>query len=365
MKKNNLILLTFYKFVSIPDLEEHILEHLTYTRDIGMKGRIYLGPEGISATLTGNSGQISAYKLYLASKPYYQDIPDIDSKATRVDDYYFDRMIVKYREEIVTLGYPVTPEEVQQYHQEMKIQEFKKIIDNRNTESESRYVILDMRNSYEYKLGHFKHAIPSGTVNFREMKNRMDEYKKRFTNKTVIMYCTGWIRCEKLAVMLNKHSLDNFYSLEWWVVKYINTYNDWNRLGNLYTFDGRVSTKVWDSKTHTTIGHCIYTDNLTDHIENCRYSLCNARIICKPSEYRKHLGFCSKSCSEHGKQNLRVKNASFDKRNYQKIREDIKQNPDALAQYQTIIWNYFHSRLKEISRKHLTSQKEEYIDCEC
>jgi UPF0176 protein len=55
MKKKNLILLTFYKFVSIPDIQNHIKEHLQFTTDIGLKGRIYIGEEGISATLTGNA----------------------------------------------------------------------------------------------------------------------------------------------------------------------------------------------------------------------------------------------------------------------------------------------------------------------
>ena len=55
MKKNNLILLTFYKFVDIPDIQDHIKEHLQFTTDVRLKGRIYIGEEGISATLTGNA----------------------------------------------------------------------------------------------------------------------------------------------------------------------------------------------------------------------------------------------------------------------------------------------------------------------
>jgi predicted sulfurtransferase len=53
--------------------------------------------------LTGNAGQIKAYRLYLQASKYFKDIPDIDIKATQVDDYYFDKMIVKYRKEIVAL----------------------------------------------------------------------------------------------------------------------------------------------------------------------------------------------------------------------------------------------------------------------
>lgn len=83
--------------------------------------------------------------------------------------------------------------------------------------------------------------------------------------------------------------MQNVYALDGGVVKYVNTHNDGNRLGNLYTFDGRVSTPVGDEKTHVTIGKCIYTDQPTDNYENCRYSPCNARIICDQKEYRKHM----------------------------------------------------------------------------
>ncbi len=95
-----------------------------------------------------------------------------------MDEYYFDRMIVKYRKEIVALNYPVTPAEVEKYKQEASIQQVKSIIDNRDTEIDfiighagndvkihgkpsEHVILLDMRNSYEYKLGHYKHAIPS------------------------------------------------------------------------------------------------------------------------------------------------------------------------------------------------------------
>lgn len=391
MKKLNLKLLTFYAFVDIPDIQNHIKEHLEYTHDIGIKGRIYIWEEGISATLTGNPWQISAYLLYLNSKSFYQNIPDIAIKSTKVDQYYFDRMIVKYRKEIVALEYPVSPKDVATFRQEASIEQVKHIIDNWehvwsfrlwvvwkeitiHGKPSEHVVLLDMRNSYEYKLGHYKYAIPSWTVNFREMHKLLEDYKIRFAGKYVIMYCTGGIRCEKLAVMLHKHWLDNFYSIDGGIVKYVNSFNDGNWLGNLYTFDGRVSTHVGDSKTHSAIGKCIYTDNLTDHIENCRYSPCNARIICKPSEYRKHLWFCSKECSERALHNFRVKNAKFDKWDYQRIRdgiEEVKKNQweDAKEaerkEYQQIVWNFYSSRLSDIGRKHLSSQKEEYIDCEC
>lgn len=130
MKKLLYTLLTFYTFVDIADPEKEVKDHLAFCKDIGLKGRIYIGEEGISATLTGNDGQIRAYKMYLNNNVYFKNIRDIDIKATRVDEYYFDRMIVKYRKEIVALGTTVTQAEIEQYHKEMSPEDFKKLIDS-------------------------------------------------------------------------------------------------------------------------------------------------------------------------------------------------------------------------------------------
>lgn len=226
--------------MDISNPRDIVREHGDFCKDIGLKGRIYIGEEGISATVTGNKGQCDAYKLYLQSTEYFKDIPDIDTKANRVDGHQFDKMICKYRKEIVALGRVVTEAEVKRANKEISIEQFKDILER---EDKNR-VILDMRNDYEWRLGHFKGSVPSGTVNFREVEAQMEEYKKKFKGKKVLMYCTGGIRCEKLSVMLEQKGFDNVYALEGGVVKYTNLINDGAWLGNLYTFDGRVSTHI-------------------------------------------------------------------------------------------------------------------------
>lgn len=153
--KPKFTLLTFYKFVDIPEnaLDKVAQEHIDMTRDLGLRGRVYIGTEGISSTITGNEGQCWAYRQFLEASPYFQDIPDIDIKATRVTGHEFARMSVKIRHEIVTMGAKVTAEEVQKFRKELTPEEFKKIIDE---DKSDEYLILDMRNDYEYRLGHFK-----------------------------------------------------------------------------------------------------------------------------------------------------------------------------------------------------------------
>lgn len=353
-------LLTFYHFVDIADPQSEVKTHSQFCHDIGLKGRIYIGEEGISATVSGTAGQLRAYRQYLAHSPYFAQIADIDEKASTVAGHAFDKMIVRYRQEIVTLGKTITAQQVKQSLQEISADEFKKVIDTNNDD----YVILDMRNSYEYKLGHFKNAIPAGTINFREMHDLITQYKEKLADKKVVMYCTGGIRCDKLSVLLNEEWLHNFYALNGGVVKYVHKHNDGNWLGNLYTFDGLVSTKVGDAATHTTIGRCIYTGLTTDHCENCRYSPCNARILCRRKQYKRFGGFCSTECFEKAKADGLVKNEDFDPMDYKELRSQVKTGKLLEKDFLTQVREHLDALVADTKFPCPTSQKEEIVDKE-
>jgi predicted sulfurtransferase len=112
------------------------------------------------------------------------------------------------------------------------------------------------------------------------------------------------------------------------VVKYVNTFNDGNWLGNLYTFDDRVSAFVGDKSTHTTIGVCLHSDKYTDNCENCRNTECNARLIVDKKEHEKHMGFCSEECFKQSLKTLLIKDVDWDalqikKEKLKKKNEDI------------------------------------------
>ncbi|MCP4522606.1 MAG: hypothetical protein GY828_00115 [Candidatus Gracilibacteria bacterium] len=356
--KENYTLITFYKFVDVTDPKKEVEDHLLFCRDIGMKGRVYIGTEGISSTVTCNEGQLAAYKLYLANHELFNNPDDFDIKATKVDSHKFPRMAVKHRDEIVALGKKYSKNEIEEAGNRMSIEDFKDLVDNGNPDE---YIILDMRNNHEYKLGHFKNAIPANTMNFRELENEIEDYKKQFGDKKVISYCTGGIRCEKSTVMLQKAGLKNTYQLDGGVVKYINTYNDGNWEGNLYVFDDRVSDFVGDENTHTTIGECNYTGEKTDNCENCRYSHCNARLIADKKEYKKHFGFCSQECADKAIDSGHVKHADFDTMKYKMERSKIKSHPELEDTIMGKIKTHLKNNLEGVTFNHKNSQKEDCI----
>ena len=356
--KESFTLLTFYKFVNVENPEKEVEDHYMFCNDIGMKGRIYIGKEWISSTVTCNAWQLKAYKMYLDNHELFNNPDDLDIKASQVDSHKFPKMTVKVRDEIVALWKVYSKEEIEEAGNRMGIEEFKDLMENGNPDD---YVILDMRNNHEYKLGHFKWAVPANTMNFRELDGVIEDYKNQFGNKKVISYCTGGIRCEKSTVMLQKAGLENTYQLDGGVVKYINTYNDGNWLGNLYVFDDRVSDYVGDENTHTTIGECIYSAKKTDNCENCRYSHCNARIIADPEEYKNHFGFCSRECADIAIKTGHVKHIDFDRMEYKMERAKIKQKPELEEKVMWKIKDHLEKNLEGVEFNHATSQKEEFV----
>ena len=73
-------------------------------------------------------------------------------------------------------------------------------------------VIIDVRNAYESAIGHFQPPPGGATLIDPKMRNSHEfpkwlnapETKAKLHGKTVMMYCTGGIRCERATALLNQ-----------------------------------------------------------------------------------------------------------------------------------------------------------------
>jgi len=342
-------LLTFYKFVDVDNPKREVKHLKRFCGDIGMRGRIYIGEEGINAQCTVSFGQKQALLWYLEHHELFNNIGDIEEKSSDVDGHKFPKMIVRYKKEIVALGEIYKKSEIDKAKFKASPDELKSLIDGENPE---KYLIIDMRNDYEYRLGHFKNARPAGTMSFRETEAFIEDYRRRAGDNPVYMYCTGGIRCEKLAVMLERSGMDGVKQLDGGVIKYVNKFNDGNWLGNLYTFDDRVSVRVGDEQTHTTIGLCHYSGEPTDEIHNCRYGMCNRQIIALPKEYRRFMGFCSEFCAENAALDLNVRDVNFDKFDYKALRILVKNEERTFEEAQKTVSDHLERELGRVQFNH-------------
>ena len=226
--------------------------------------------------------------MYLESTKYFKNIADIEPKATLVSGHQFPKLTVKIRNEIVVLGEKVTQEEVIKYKKEFTPEEFKKILDEGKADD---YIILDMRNDYEYRLGHFKGAIPAGTVNFREVPQLLERYRSKANGKKIIWYCTGGIRCEKASAYLRQKGFKNVYQLHGGIIKYIEKHPEFGFDGHCYVFDKRISVKANDN----IISECEHCGVKTARYLNCIDDICHRQYVCCEACDTEHQGYCHPS----------------------------------------------------------------------
>ena len=57
----NYRVLLYYHYGLILDPESVVKEHLAYCQSLGLRGRIYIAPEGINGTVSGTTEQVDTY----------------------------------------------------------------------------------------------------------------------------------------------------------------------------------------------------------------------------------------------------------------------------------------------------------------
>lgn len=278
--------LLFYKYVKIKNPEALREAQLELCRRLGLRGRIIVAKEGINATLEGTSENVEKYiKEFTKDKKF----KDIHFKRSEGTGDAFGKLSVKVRPEIVSLQLgkeDVNPNKVTGKH--LKPEELRKWF-----EAGEEFEIVDMRNDYEYKSGHFRGSRLLPIRNFRELPKAKKEIED-LKDKKVLAVCTGGIRCEKATGYLKKQGFENIYQLDGGIVSYMEKYPNEDFEGKLYVFDGRITMGFeTDSPKHKVIGKCDKCGVANDQYADCKRPSCaNHFIACEDCRDKDGLAYC-------------------------------------------------------------------------
>ncbi|MEB3178706.1 MAG: rhodanese-related sulfurtransferase [Nostocaceae cyanobacterium] len=271
----NIVITTFYKFVKLPDFTEKQQSLQSYCKTQNIKGTILLAPEGINGTIAGSRNSINAVLSFLRSDPR---LADLEHKESYSDALPFERMKVKLKKEIVTIGVSeVDPNE--QVGTYVTPQEWNDII------SDPEVVVIDTRNDYEVCIGTFQRAQNPQTQSFREFPEYVHENLDPKKHKKVAMFCTGGIRCEKASSFMLSQGFDEVYHLKGGILKYLEEVPPEDSLweGECFVFDERIAVgHGLEAGSHDmcrSCGHPISdADKLSPHYEegiSCQYCFDN------------------------------------------------------------------------------------------
>jgi len=262
-------IISFYKYVTIVDPETLAKEHLSWSIENELKGKVYLAEEGINGSIFGDDKKIEKYKNHLYQYPMFADIW---FKETSTDEIAFTKMHVRVKSEIVNSGLvntslahtapKLTPEQLLKFY-----------------EDEKDFIIVDARNWYESKIGKFKNAITPQITHFREWP-KVVESLNQYKDKTIITYCTGGIRCEKASAYMREQGFNNVYQIDGGILNYIQKFPDTYWEGGMFVFDDR---RVLEPNTKEELkytANCHFCGKPTAYHINCHNLDCDKIIIC-------------------------------------------------------------------------------------
>lgn len=202
----------------------------------GIRGTLLLAREGINGTIAGSEAAISQILKHIRALP---GCADMDVKYSSADLWPFQRMKVRLKKEIVTLGVPdVDPaRDVGTYVQP---EEWNALISDPDT------LVIDTRNDYEVAIGSFRGALDPKTKSFGEFPQWFEDNKDKLAQAPKIaMFCTGGIRCEKSTAFLRQQGLSNVFHLKGGILNYLEKVPEQDSLwdGACFVFDERVSLR--------------------------------------------------------------------------------------------------------------------------
>jgi UPF0176 protein len=223
---------TFYHFTPLaqPAMFQPML--LARMEALGIKGTITLATEGVNATV---SGQNDALNQFIGELQQALGIRLVMSRESYTGTQPFKRAKVKVKRELISLGKEANPS--------VCVGEYVLPNDWNALITRADIIIIDTRNDYEFALGHFKGALNPATRNFKDMVTFTERHLDPASGKSIAMYCTGGIRCEKYSAYLVAQGFTNVYHLHGGILAYIEKIPPEQSLwkGTCFVFDERVA----------------------------------------------------------------------------------------------------------------------------
>ena len=287
-KRSDRVLL-YYKYTTIEDPEFYTERHLKFCLNLGIKGRILVAKEGINGTVAGTFEQTEAYMQAVKMDARFSDM---EFKTDDVAEIPFKKMFVRVRDEIVTYGLKEDIDPNQLTGTKLKPKQFYEML------KKDDVVIIDGRNDYEYDLGHFEGAIRPTVNNAKEFQSWIRKDLDGLKDKTVLTYCTGGIRCEKLSGLLLREGFKNVFQLNGGIINYSHDKEVKGKgfLGKCYVFDERISVDINHAEEHTIVAKCFHCGEPSERYVNCARHECHVQIICCEDCDKKFKRSCSVEC---------------------------------------------------------------------
>ena len=272
--------LLYYKYINVPDPAAETEQHRKFCQELGLKGRIFIGSEGINGTCSGTAEAIDQYKHMLNTHPIFSNIA---FKESEYHEHPFKKLFVRLRPEIVSLRADIAASEAAPYISPAEL--------HASLDRGEDLVLIDMRNDYEAAIGCFVGAVTLTMHYFRQLPEYLPELEQ-YRHRKVVTYCTGGIRCERASALLKKHGFTNVRQLEGGIVKYCEEFPDGYFHGSLFVFDERMSMRFPGKMPPRFISTCSFCPTPCDRYLDCSDTQCHGLYLCCEQCEGRNSGLC-------------------------------------------------------------------------
>ena len=280
--------ISFYQYFPIKDPQLFRDEMYKALHDLKVFGRIYIATEGVNAQISVPDNNVEALKNYLYSIEPLNNLRlniavDDDGKSFWV-------LKIKVREKIVADGINDPGFSMQNKGKYVNAVQVNKLMKDKHT------VVIDMRNHYEYEVGHFENAVEIPSDTFRDQLPMVVEMMQEKKDKNIIMYCTGGIRCEKASAYMKHHGFEHVYHLEGGIINYARQAKEnglaTKFIGKNFVFDDRLGERI----TEDIIAVCHQCGKPADTHTNCKNDGCHLLFIQCSDCAKAFDGCCTEEC---------------------------------------------------------------------
>jgi UPF0176 protein len=282
--------ISFYQYFPVQNPQEFRDTLYKALNALQVFGRIYVAKEGINAQISVPTHQLQSFKDFLYT------IPGLDGLRLNIavddDGKSFWVLKIKVRDKIVADGIVDPAFSMENKGRYVNAAQMNELLKDPAT------VVIDMRNHYEYEVGHFEQAIELPSDTFREQLPMAVDMMKGKEEQNIIMYCTGGIRCEKASAYMLHNGFKNVFHLEGGIINYAKQAKEVGLpskfIGKNFVFDNRLGERITDD----VIAHCHQCGKPCDTHTNCRNNGCHLLFIQCDECAEKMEGCCSTACKE-------------------------------------------------------------------
>ncbi|KAL5540475.1 hypothetical protein UlMin_043943 [Ulmus minor] len=294
--KEDFVVVNFYEFVFVKDPHGEVAKHLSFLEGLDINGRIYINEHGINAQYSGPSKDALGYVEWLKKDNRFSDI--LVQVSPALNEHAFPKLKLRYKPSLVQFEGGIS--HLPLLDPSMKAtrlapSEWKKRLEAANTTtsddtscetSNTNFILLDVRNGYEWDIGHFHGAKRPDVDCFRSTSFGLSQPEVTASDplanvdkeKTdILMYCTGGIRCDVYSTILRQQGFQNLYTLEGGVSHYLKNEGPVKWVGNLFVFDSRLSLPPATYKPEA-VNEALETEQVPQNNKFARCYICGSQV---------------------------------------------------------------------------------------